>query len=73
MRTRASLAIVEEARAYVFRFACDDCIHWCGDACLHGYPTRLSRADLTVGGELAFCKEFELGASDGDFVPVGVR
>jgi hypothetical protein len=64
VRTRVDLRLVGEARAFQLRFRCDDCAHFDdrAAACEHGFPTSPHRAAaLEVGGEIVFCKDFELG------------
>ncbi len=60
--------LLEQARVFDLKFACQDCAHFDAshDLCVHGYTDRPTQADLRrPGGNLAFCKEFELGAGDG--------
>jgi hypothetical protein len=63
MKTLVDLRLRDEARAFGLRFACEDCAHWDGErrACGNGWPDRVERAAL-LGDQVAFCKEFELGA-----------
>ena len=68
MRTPVTLRLLDEARRFALRYACDDCVHFvvasassaADERCAQGYPLgeRSARA-LVVGDELAFCKEFE--------------
>ncbi len=67
MRHRVDTQLQEQARAFDLRFACHDCAHFDErrDVCVHGYVERPSQRDLEKPGQdLAFCKEFELGAGD---------
>jgi hypothetical protein len=67
MKHRIDAQLREQARVFVLKFACRDCDHFDAprDRCLHGYTERPNRDDLErPGAELAFCKEFELGAGD---------
>jgi hypothetical protein len=59
VRTRVDEKLKEEAKRFAFRFACDDCAHFDGRRCAHGYPPEPRRA---LHLEVVFCKEFELGA-----------
>ena len=62
--------LVDEARRYQLRSACQDCLFWLSarGACLHGWPDEGQRRwplDAHAEGEpapttAAFCKEFEL-------------
>lgn len=60
MRTRVDLRFLVEAKEFSLRFTCDDCAHFDGERCAHGYPEG-ERRDRSVreGDEIAFCKEFE--------------
>ncbi len=67
MRHTVDTELRDQARTFRLKFACRDCAHFDApsDRCVHGYTERPDRADLQrPGGELAFCKEFELGAED---------
>jgi hypothetical protein len=64
MKQRVSLAFVAQRESFALRFTCEYCTYFdpARERCTHGYPThehRLSRY-ATDGGELIFCKEFEL-------------
>jgi hypothetical protein len=64
MRTPVDDRLREEARAFAFRFGCEDCAHFepAGGLCANGYPTAPhARVDLASRHHLEFCKEFELG------------
>jgi hypothetical protein len=66
VRTLVDDRLREEARAFAFRFGCEDCAHFEpeGERCGNGYPTAPhARVDLAVRRYLEFCKDFELGAS----------
>jgi hypothetical protein len=59
--------LVDGARTFSLRFACEDCAHFDteGARCVHGYVERPDAKALeTPGGTVAFCKEFELGRGD---------
>lgn len=61
MRTTVDVRLMDEAERFALRFACEDCAHFDGHACLHGYPTtQHRRALLRLGSVLSFCKEFEI-------------
>ncbi len=61
MRTTVDDRLLDEAKRFELRFGCEDCAHFAGEACLHGYPTtQHRRALLRPGAVLSFCKEFEL-------------
>jgi hypothetical protein len=67
MRYAVDGELREQAEKFGLRFACRHCAHFSArlDLCVHGYTERPSQADLErPGAELAFCKEFELGAGD---------
>jgi hypothetical protein len=57
----------DEAVRFALRFACEDCVHWNASrgagVCGNGWPERVEK-DALDGSEVAFCKEFELGARD---------
>lgn len=58
--------LVEEARRFNLRSACQDCFYWSAarGECWHGWPDEGQRRwplDVADGAtEAAFCKEFEL-------------
>jgi hypothetical protein len=68
----------DEARRFALRFACEDCVHWnvtvaagaTAGVCGNGWPERVAK-DALAGDEVAFCKEFELGAGIGTGVGTG--
>ncbi len=64
MKTVVDLRLREEAARFALRFACEDCVNWraSAESCAHGYPAEPRKGAL-AGDELAFCKEWELGAS----------
>jgi hypothetical protein len=67
MRTKVDLVLRHEAAAFAFRFACEDCVHWSGaqvNACTLEYPAEPKRSAID-DDTLVFCKEFDLGASEG--------
>jgi hypothetical protein len=61
VKTRVDARLLEEARRFELRLACEDCAHFCPEnrSCAHGYPNRVERR-LDGTAELEFCKEFEL-------------
>jgi hypothetical protein len=62
VKTRVDARLLDEARRFALRLACEDCAHFCPEnqGCAHGYPNRVERR-LEDAAELEFCKEFELG------------
>jgi hypothetical protein len=62
--------LVDEARRFALRSACQDCFFWrpARAACAHDWPDEGQRRwpldapdpDGTLPTEVAFCKEFEL-------------
>ena len=67
MRTLVDDRFRDEARAFAFRFGCEDCAHFEpeGERCGNGYPTAPhARIDLSVRRHLEFCKAFELGSRE---------
>jgi hypothetical protein len=55
----------EERVRFALRFCCEDCGHFDGERarCRHDWPTEFHRRaayDDARGGEIVFCKEFEL-------------
>ncbi|MGZ3416603.1 MAG: hypothetical protein ACXVEF_24950 [Polyangiales bacterium] len=61
MKTRVTLQLLEEARRWELRFTCDECAHFQGDRCAHGWPEGERSRTLREGETIAFCKEFEGG------------
>jgi hypothetical protein len=62
VKTLVDARLIDEAERFALRFSCEDCAHFAGESCVHGYPTTLHRrALLRPGSVLSFCKEFELG------------
>ena len=61
MRTLVDDRLRREAEVFRLRHTCDDCIHFDGAACSHGYPTEPHRVPLATAREVLFCKELELG------------
>lgn len=62
MKTLIDERLRAEARAFGFRFGCEDCAYF--DAknalCGNGYPTAPhAHVELALGRHLEFCKEFE--------------
>lgn len=63
MITRVDSVLVEEAARFALSFTCDRCAHFDPErrTCANGYPAEPHRdVTLEVGGEVLFCKEFEL-------------
>lgn len=60
MRTPVDARLREEAERFQLRFRCDDCVHFDGEKCTHGYPTEPHRRSLTTDAFVVFCKELEL-------------
>ena len=66
MRTLVDARLREEAERFRFRHTCDDCVHFTGTECAHGYPTEAHRAPIasTEASDaptwIVFCKEHEL-------------
>ncbi len=59
-------SLVNEIERFTLRFTCDFCAHYMGEreGCAHNWPNRqhtLVPDDQSVGKELVFCKEFDLG------------
>jgi hypothetical protein len=67
MRHVVDARLLDEARTFSLRFACEDCAHFDAkrDACTHGYTERPNRSDLESRATLAFCKEFEMDSRAG--------
>jgi hypothetical protein len=62
MKTPVDERLREEARAFSFRFGCEDCAYFepVNERCGNGYPTGPhARVDLFTRRHLEFCKEFE--------------
>ena len=61
MRTTVDDRAREEARRYVFRFACDDCVHFDAEhaRCSLAYPAA-PRRDALERESVELCKGFEL-------------
>jgi hypothetical protein len=70
VRTRVDAVLRDEAQRFALRFACEDCAHWVASkagaagVCANGWPERVEKDALVAPSteEVAFCKEFELGA-----------
>ncbi len=65
MKTVVDRRLVEQARVFELRFACEDCAHFHEDLCTLGYPAAPRRHALASepsrpGVALEFCKSFEL-------------
>lgn len=60
MRTRVDERLLDEARRFAFRFACEDCAHFDspGRRCSLGYPAAPRRGDIDRT-HLVLCKSFE--------------
>ena len=61
-----SARFVDEAERFALRYTCEDCGHFdlVRQRCHHEWPTdqhrRLPDPASAIGGELWFCKEFEV-------------
>ena len=60
MRTAVDERLREEAERFQLQHRCDDCVHFTGDACVHGYPTAPHRLPIATSDVIVFCKEHEL-------------
>ncbi len=70
MKFPLTAQLIDEARRYQLRSACQHCLFWlpARGACLHGWPDEGQRrwpldppeADGAAPTDAAFCKEFEL-------------
>lgn len=70
MKFPLTAQLLDEARRFGLRSACQDCFYWrpAAGACAHGWPDEGQRRwpldapgpDGAVPTEVAFCKEFEL-------------
>jgi hypothetical protein len=68
MRTAVDERLREESERFAFRFTCEHCAHWEGDArCSLGYPSEPHRlidlrslVELGSKRSIEFCKAFEL-------------
>lgn len=63
MRTIVDLKLREEARRYLLRFSCADCVHFekITGTCAEGFPNdEHVTDDLDALDVVVFCKEFEL-------------
>jgi len=62
MQSTVDDTLREESERFVFRFTCEHCVHYTGEACSLGYPVAPHReVDLRTRHSLEFCKSFELG------------
>jgi len=75
VRTKVDLRLVDEARRFALRFACEDCAHFvtpppgaplpkaplspADGRCAHGYPLA-PRRDAMAAADISFCKEFDV-------------
>jgi hypothetical protein len=65
VKTVVDARLRDEARRYAFRYACEDCIHFCQGAaqtrqsCSLAYPASPRRAALEAPA-VEFCKSFEV-------------
>jgi hypothetical protein len=52
----------EQAETFRLRWHCEDCAHFEGEGCAHGFPSARHReaTDADPAAPLAFCKEHEL-------------
>jgi hypothetical protein len=62
MRQPVNERFLEELERFVLCYTCDDCVHFSRhvDVCAHGWPNQDHRVTPQVGGDVVFCKEFEL-------------
>ncbi len=59
MKTPVDAKLKAEAEQFRLRFRCDDCVHFDGARCAHGYPTEEHRRTLEQAF-IVFCKELEI-------------
>lgn len=59
MKTDVDQRLRDEAERFQLRFRCEDCVHFEGETCSHGYPTEPHRQSL-VAPIVFFCKEHEM-------------
>jgi hypothetical protein len=59
VKTRVTLQLLEEMSRFDLRFTCEECAHFTGDRCAHGWPGGERRRALRAGDDIEFCKEFE--------------
>ena len=59
MKTVVDPTLREEAERFELRFRCEDCVHFDGENCSHGYPTEPHRQSL-LEPFVFFCKEHEI-------------
>jgi hypothetical protein len=67
MKTPVDERLRDEARAFSFRFGCEDCAYFDPNQarCGNGYPTAPhAGVKLAVAHELEFCKEFEFAGPE---------
>jgi len=60
VKTPVDERLRQEAERFRLRFRCDDCVHFDGRSCTHGYPTDDHRRTLD-DPFIVFCKELEIG------------
>jgi hypothetical protein len=66
MRHTIDEQLMDEIQRHRLRFTCEDCAHFMGirAGCAHGWPNAehaLAPDEHSIGKELVFCKEFDLG------------
>jgi hypothetical protein len=61
VRTVVDQRLLDEAKRFAFRFACEDCAHFDvgADRCSLSYPATPRREDLSCRADLELCKTFE--------------
>jgi hypothetical protein len=67
VKTIVDTRLRDEAKHFAFRYACEDCIHFCrggaaqptGQACSLAYPASPRRGALEAPS-VEFCKSFEV-------------
>lgn len=59
MKTRVTLQLLEQIAQFDLRFTCEECAHFTGTGCAHGWPGGERKRALLDGEEIEFCKEFE--------------
>ena len=59
MKTRVTLQLLGEMQRFDLRFTCEDCAHFTGESCAHGWPGGERKRPLRDGEDVVFCKEFE--------------
>ena len=60
MKTTVDERLRREAERFQLQHTCEDCVHFTGEACIHGYPTAQHRLRIATSEAIVFCKEHEL-------------